>query len=67
MRFVLPLLVLLAVPGTAQAATVTTTGSSVAYQADLGETNDVAVTLSSDGSLDFKEQDTNLAAGPGCT
>jgi Ca2+-binding RTX toxin-like protein len=67
-RFVLPLLVLLALPGAAQAATVTTTGSSVAFQGDLGETNDATVSLSADGSqVDFKEQDTNLAAGPGCT
>ena len=68
MRYVLPLLVLLAVPGAAQAATVTTAGSSVAYQADLGETNNATISLSADGSqIDFKEQDTNLAAGPGCT
>jgi Ca2+-binding RTX toxin-like protein len=67
-RFVLPLLVLLALPGAAQAATVTTTGSSVAFQGDLGETNDATVSLSADGSqIDFKERATNLAAGPGCT
>jgi Ca2+-binding RTX toxin-like protein len=59
--------VLLAFPGAASAATISSTGGSVAYQADLGETNDVEVTLASDGSLHFTEHATNLATGPGCT
>lgn len=68
MRFLLPLLVLLAFPGAASAATVISTGSAVSYQGDLGETNDAELNLSADGQqLVFVEHSTNLAAGLGCT
>lgn len=58
---------LLALPATAEAATVNSLGSEILYQGDLTERSDATVTIVEDGTqVDIVERGTSLQAGLGC-
>jgi Ca2+-binding RTX toxin-like protein len=59
---------LLALPATAQAATVNSLGAEILYQGDLTERSDATVTIIEGGTqVDIVERGTSLQAGLGCS